>query len=144
MAGESADQFDGAGWQLSHGAKVVSAKLADGTRGTVLDLPAGAQAVSPTICVASDYPMARTMIRNVRGHGGIAFYMSLAGTRTWSSPQSSGQRHGKQAAWSLTNRINLHLPHKTGWHLLRIKLAGSGTQAEEQLYDFYIDPRMKW
>jgi hypothetical protein len=144
MAGQTADHFDGTGWQLSHGAAVVTAKLADGSTGTVLDLPAGAQAVSPTICVASDYPLARTMVRNVRGRGGITFYMALNGTRKWTSPQSSGKRHGKQGAWSLTNRINLHPPHTSGWHLMRIKLVGRGTNAEEQLYNFYVDPRMKW
>jgi hypothetical protein len=35
--------FTGTGWTLSGGAKVVSATLADGTTGTVLDLPSGAR-----------------------------------------------------------------------------------------------------
>ncbi len=152
MSGLTPGQFSGAGWTLSRGAKIVSATLADGSTGTVLDLPAGAQAVSPTVCVASDYPFARTMLRDVRGHGGVAFSMSLAGTRTWTSPQSSGLRHGKHAGWTLTNRINLHPPHTPGWHLMRIELVGrgpnagahSGSGSEVQLYDLYLDPRMKW
>jgi hypothetical protein len=44
----------------------------------------------------------------------------------------------------LTNRINLHPPHVSGWHLMRIKLVARGTASEVQLYNFYVDPRMKW
>ena len=64
MPGESADSFAGGGWTLSGGAKIVTTKLADGTTGSVLDLPSGLKAVSPVICVTSAYPTARTTVRN--------------------------------------------------------------------------------
>src|ERR1035438_2145816 len=67
VSGQQADNFSGAGWVLSGGAKIVTATLADGTTGSVLDMPAGAQAVSPTICVESDYPDARMMVSNLSG-----------------------------------------------------------------------------
>ena len=47
LPGESADNFTATGWLLGGGAKVVTTKLADGTTGSVLDLPAGAYAISP-------------------------------------------------------------------------------------------------
>jgi hypothetical protein len=142
MPGEKPGRFVGTGWTLTGGAKIVTAKLADGTAGPVLDLPSGGTAVSPTICVTSGFPSARTMVRDVAGHGAISFYMSLAGTRSWASPRSSGQRHGKHTRWTLTNRINLHPPHTRGWHLMRMKLVGRGKAAEVQLYNLWVDPRM--
>jgi hypothetical protein len=54
VPGQSSGSFDGAGWTLSAGARVVSTTLADGSTASVLDLPSGSKAVSPTICVTSD------------------------------------------------------------------------------------------
>ena len=51
--GENVDSFDGTGWTLSGGAKLVTTTLADGTTGTVPDLPTGATAVSPPMCVSA-------------------------------------------------------------------------------------------
>jgi hypothetical protein len=44
----------------------------------VLDLPSGSKAVSPTICVTTEFPTARTMVRNVVGAEGVFFYVSYA------------------------------------------------------------------
>src|ERR1700748_2510925 len=46
MPGESSGGFDGTGWTLSGGAKIVTTTEADGSTGTVLDLPSGSTAVS--------------------------------------------------------------------------------------------------
>ena len=51
--GESLDNFDGGGWTLTGGAQIQTTDLADGQTGSVLDLPSGSTAVSPTICVDS-------------------------------------------------------------------------------------------
>ena len=72
LPGESWDGFSATGWSLSGGAKVVSTKLADGTTGTALDLPASANAVSPSMCITSDYPSARGQIRSVSGSAASA------------------------------------------------------------------------
>src|SRR5689334_18438990 len=61
LPGESANNFEGAGRQLSGGARVVTEKLSDGSTGQVLDLPSGSTAVAPVICVTKDYPTARAM-----------------------------------------------------------------------------------
>ena len=51
--GQSVNSFDATGWTLSGGAKLVTTTLADGSTGTVLDLPAGATAVTPPMCVSA-------------------------------------------------------------------------------------------
>src|SRR5690242_13876297 len=67
VPGEGYDVFSASGWTLSGGAQVVPATVSDGSEGSVLELPAGAKAVSPPTCVNNAYPYLRTM---VRGSGG--------------------------------------------------------------------------
>ena len=45
--GQTAGDFNGDGWILLGGARIVSTQLDDGTTGHVLDLPAGSQAIGP-------------------------------------------------------------------------------------------------
>src|SRR5947209_3117450 len=63
--GETADNFAGTGWVLTGGAKIVTQTLADGSIGSVLDLPAGSTATSPGMCVDSSYPLARMQTRTL-------------------------------------------------------------------------------
>jgi hypothetical protein len=143
MPGESADNFDGAGWQLSGGAKIVTTTLADGTTGSVLDLPSGSKAVSPIICVTSSYPTARTMVRDVKGSEGVFFYVSYEGTSTWDTPKNTGQVHGNNTAWTLATPVNLQPYNVSGWQPMRITLIPGGTTSDFQIYKLYVDPRMR-
>src|SRR5205823_3110365 len=59
IPGEKWDSFSSGGWTLSGGAKFVTTTLADGKRGTMLYMPSGAKAVSPSVCVTNSYPAAR-------------------------------------------------------------------------------------
>src|SRR5437763_1890323 len=63
--GERYDSFSASSWVLVGGAKIVTTTLYDGTKGYVLDMPSGATATSPAMCITNDYPTARTMVRNV-------------------------------------------------------------------------------
>jgi hypothetical protein len=142
VPGESYDNFEGEGWELSGGASVVSTTLADGSEGQVLDLPSGSQAVSPTLCVTSAYPTARTMVRNVKGSEGVFFYVSYAGTSTWETPKNTGQVHGAGSDWTLSSRVNMQ-PYKIlGWQPVRITLIPGGKTSRFQVYNLYVDPRM--
>ena len=47
------------GWQLTCGASIAQTAQADGTAGGVLDMPSKSQAVSPAMCITSDYPTSR-------------------------------------------------------------------------------------
>ncbi|MFL5831994.1 MAG: hypothetical protein ACJ76X_18915 [Solirubrobacteraceae bacterium] len=142
VPGQSDNGFDGAGWTLSGGAKVVSTQLADGSRASVLDLPSGSTAVSPTICVMSSYPTARTMVRNVVGSEGVYFYVSYQGTKTWDTPKNTGQVHGNGNAWTLGTPVKIQPNSVAGWQPMRISLIAGGKTSEFQLYNLYIDPRM--
>jgi hypothetical protein len=142
--GQSPDGFNGAGWTLANGAQIVSAQLQDGQSGSVLDLPSGAVAVSPPICVTSDYPTARTLVRNVVGAEGVQFYVSYQGTQTWEQPQNTGQLHGQKNGWTVSNPVNLQPDHHTvGWQIVRFAFVAGGKTSDFQVYNFYVDPRMK-
>lgn len=137
--GETPGSFNGAGWMLSGGASIKGGQ--NGT-GSVLDLPSGSQAISPPVCVASDYPTARTMVRNVVGGEGVHVYVAYAGTNTESQPQNTGQVHGQQSAWTLSTPFNIHPGNLPGWQLVRFTLVPGGKSSDFQVYNLYVDPRM--
>lgn len=144
VPGQSPDDFDGAGWTLSGGAHIVDATLADGSTGSVLDLPSGSEAVSPTICVQSNYPDARAMVRDVAGSQGVLFGVSYEGRPSWYVPRATGHLHGKKNEWVLSDPVDVKPSGQPGWQPVRFVLAPLGIKTETQVYDFYVDPRMKW
>ena len=97
VPGQTDANFVGTGWALSGGARIVSTVRADGRTGTVLELPSGAVAISPPICVTSGYPTARTMVRNVVGSEGVFVSVSYAGANYQSTGTGARQRHGLDA-----------------------------------------------
>jgi hypothetical protein len=139
VPGQDDSGFNGAGWALSGGASIVSSTV-QGKAAQVLDLPSGSKAVSPTVCVTRDFPVARMMVRNVVGAEGIFFYVSYAGTQTWTTPKNTGQVHGKNAAWTLSDPINLQPNSAPGWQLARFTFVPGGKTSRFQLYDFWTDP----
>jgi hypothetical protein len=142
LPGESADNFEGAGWELSGGAQIVTTTLSDGSTGQVLDLPSGSEAVSPVICVTSLYPTARGIVRNVKGSEGVFFYVEYEGTNTWEHPKNTGQIHGSGTAWTLVTPVNLQPYNVLGWQPMRITLLPGGKTSDFQVYNLYVDPRM--
>ena len=140
VPGQTGSAFTGDGWTLSGGARIVSTTRADGTTGQVLDLPSGSQAVSPTVCIQSNYPRARSMVRNVKGSEGVFFYVSYYGTSTWNSPKNTGQFHGTGTAWTAGDPINLQPSNVTGWQAVRFTFKPGGTTSDFQVYNFYVDP----
>ncbi len=142
-AGESYDSFTGAGWQLSGGARIAWETLADGARGDVLDLPSGSRAVSPVICVTSAYPTARAIVRNVKGAEGVFFYVEYEGTNTQNNPKNTGQLHGTGPNWTAATPVNLQPYNTVGWQPMRITLIPGGKTSEFELYNLYVDPRMR-
>lgn len=147
--GEAADDFTGAGWTLTGGAKIVATTLLDGTRSSVLDLPRGSKAVSPTACLTSAYPTARMRIRNVSGSDGgdVGFSVSYAGTSTAIAPLQTGTfkttgAGGGAGDWFLSDSANLDPGTTPGWQLMRVTLTGDGPK-ELQVYNLYLDPAMR-
>jgi hypothetical protein len=143
IPGQTPGNFAGTGWQFSGGARIITTTLADGSTSSVLDLPSGSAAVSPTMCVTSDYPTARTMVRDVKGSEGVFFYVSYEGTSTWTSPKNTGQVHGQQTAWSLATPVNVQPSNTSGWQPVRFTFIAGGKTSEFQLYNIYIDPHCR-
>ena len=141
VPGEAPDDFEGTGWTLSGGARVVDTTLADGSTGGVLELPGGSHAVSPTFCVTNAYPTARAMMQSVVGAQGIFFYVSYEGTASWTSPKNTGSIKGASAAFVPTGSVNMQPPNSTSWQRVRVTLVPGGNSLSlYRLYNLYIDP----
>jgi hypothetical protein len=126
-------------WELSRGASIRS----DASRGGVLDLPSGAQATSPPLCITSDYPKSRLFVRNVAGAEGVSFYVSYLRSGVWTAPQSTGQAKGDKGAWTLSGGMNIKPSNTPGWQQARFTFVAGGTKSRFQVDDFWVDPKMR-
>jgi hypothetical protein len=141
--GGAFDDPTGGGWELSGGAQIVQATQPDGTEAGVLDLPTGAQAVSPVLCVTSDYPTARAWVRNVTGGGGVDFAVSYLVNGEWTKPKNTGQFHGEKQGWTPSTPMNLQPRAGLGFQQVRISFLAGGKGSRFQVNDFWVDPHMK-
>ncbi len=135
-----------AGWELGNGAQIVQTLRPDGSTASVLDMPSGAVAVSPPVCVTLQYPTARTWVRNVKGGEGISVSVAYANTKTEAAPKNVGQVHGKQNSWTLSDPVNVQ-PQTAGpaeeTRQVRFVFVSGGKTSDFQLFGFYVDPRMR-
>ena len=90
--------------------------------------------------VTSEYPTARTMVRNVAGSAGVNVSVSYLVGTTPGSLQSAGNVSAGGAAWSLSRVMQTHPGNLLGWQQAQFTL--TGVAGEYQLYNFYVDPRM--
>lgn len=137
--GQAVDNFTGAGWTLSGGASITAAALADGTTGSVLNLPAGSRAVSPAMCVTGGYPAARMVTRTL-GTGasaGMTFSVSPAGT----TAKSGGMPVLSTPSWAASAPVSV-APGNTAAEMVQFTLVGGAKAPTEQVYNLYVDPRM--
>ena len=134
----------GEGWELHNGAAIVASTRPDGSSGGALDLPSGAYAVSPPVCVTLAYPTARTWIEGVKGLGGVVVGVYYAGSRSvglpvglLTSPQGAG--------WQLSKAFEVR-PQLTGAEEgvreVRFVFASVGRGSDYRLSGLYVDPRM--
>lgn len=144
-SGQTAGNFDGAGWTLTDGAQIITTQLADGQTGQVLDLPAGGQATSPSLCVSADYPTARTVVQGDTA-AELDYAVSYAGTKSWEQkPKPIGAiADGSTGGWSLSDPFQVNPGPLPGWQLGRFTFQSNGKKGSDvQIYNFYVDPRMK-
>ncbi|MGN6867881.1 MAG: hypothetical protein ACTHMY_05685 [Solirubrobacteraceae bacterium] len=137
--GQSVNSFDGTGWTLSGGASLVTTTLADGSTGTVLDLPAGATAVSPPMCVSAAYPKARAQVRDVVGGNSVRLFVQYTNTPSWLKPIGAGTLAG-QTQWVNSQPLDLHPGNLYGWQQEVFTLTGGPKGTDAQVYNFYVDP----
>ena len=137
--GQAVDNFTGTGWTLSGGASITATKLADGTTGSVLNLPAGAKAVSPAMCVSGGYPAARMVARTLgtAASAGMMFYVSPAG----SSTVSGGLPVLATPSWAASAPVSV-APGSTAAEMVQFTLVSGAKAATDQVYNLYVDPRM--
>jgi hypothetical protein len=141
VPGESFDNFSATGWALSGGAKIVATTLYDGTYAYALEVPSGAKAVSPATCVNNEYPYLRTMVRSYSG--AVKITLAYATSSGWGSTKLVGEVKSSTAAWQPSSKLKVEVGPYTGWHLAQFTLVGTGKSASAQIYNFYIDPRMR-
>ncbi len=135
------------GWELYNGARIVKTTRPNGATAGVLDLPGGALAVSPPVCVTLEYPTARVWVRDVRGSEGVAAAVAYPGTRlSVTAPQNVGQLHGQQTSWTLSNPIDVQpeIAFATeGAREARFVFLAVARSGETQLSGLWVDPHMK-
>ena len=140
-------EFNGGqeGWELSNGAALVEGTRPDGGSGGVLDLPSGAIAVSPPVCVTLQYPTARTWVKTVQGGGGVTVAVYYAGAK--STGKTVGQLASKTAnSWELSSPFDVR-PEMTGKQEgvreVRFVYANTTKDSDFQISGLYVDPRMR-
>jgi hypothetical protein len=132
------------GWTLTNGAQIVQGTGPEGT--SSLDLPSGAEAVSPSVCVTLLYPTARMYVQNVEGGGGVAVSVAYTGTKTEEKPQNVGQIHGQHGEWTLSNPFNVQpqiAGHNEETRQVRFYFTAGGKNNDYRLHGLYVDPRMR-
>jgi hypothetical protein len=140
--GQTDGNFTGTGWTLSGGAQITTTQLPTGQTGQVLDLPAGSQAVSPIMCVTSDYPTARTSVYGTTKKG-IAFSVAYAGTSSWGNATQTGMIQASSSGWSVSDPFNLQPGTLPGWQLVQFTITAD-KRYDTQLSNIYIDPKMRY
>jgi hypothetical protein len=140
VPGQSRGNFNGNGWRLGGGARLKTTTVIAGARAAVLDLPSGAWAVSPEICVAANYSSARTMIRDLAGPSSVMFSVSYMDLSRRSPDLVSAGRVTGTRAWAPSSPMQLRPPSGPGRRLARFRFVAGGTGGDYQLYNFYVDP----
>jgi hypothetical protein len=138
--GQTADNFAGTGWVLTGGAKIVTETLADGRTGSVLDLPAGSTATSPSMCVDSTYPLARMETRTLGAapDTSTAFYTVPVGGHALTGMPVFGATH-----WGASNPANV-VSAATSAEQVQFKFVAGTKAADLQVYNVYIDPNARY
>jgi hypothetical protein len=128
------------GWRLSDGAQIVESTGPDGSRGGVLDLPAGARAVSPPVCVTLLYPSARVYVRNSESGGVVRVAVAYAVTGIVA--RVAGIR--AQTGWSVSEPFSV-LPELggAGEETRQVRFIFTGRSGDTQLDGLYVDPWMR-
>ncbi len=136
------------GWQLRGGAHVVAGTRPDGSTGSVLDLPGGAVAVSPPVCVTLQYPTARVWTHSLDGKPRVSVAVGYASTNTLARATRLGSLEDDATGegWSLSAPFEIQ--PQLGGRLeetrdVRFIFTAETGHADMQLFGLYVDPRMR-
>ncbi len=140
VPGETVDNFTGTNWFMWNGSSVKSTTLANGKTGNVLDLPKGGVALSPPMCVASNYPYARAMVKSLATNSSAQVFVVYQNGSSYQIV-NGGNATGNGTAWTISGLINLQPASGSGWQIARF--AVYAPSSEMQLYNLYVDPYAK-
>ncbi len=141
-------QFNGPeeGWTLSGGAKIVSVTRPDGSSGGVLQLPKGSEAVSPPMCVTLLYPTARLWAAAVAETRGSVKTQVVYSSAKGVAVARTVAKLQPEAAWSPSEAFEVRPElggNKEGPRPVRFVFAAKSDKEPFDLYDLYVDPRMR-
>lgn len=136
------------GWVLRNGAAVVEGTRPDGGTGGVLELPGGAWAISPPVCVTLQYPTARAWVQTVEGSGGVSVGVYYAGTRHGPGRAEHVALLGSEEAgeWELSDPFEVKpelAGSEEGVREVRFVYANQNRHSVFRLSALYVDPRMR-
>ncbi len=143
LAGGGDFENEAAGWTLAGPATLAldsSPFLLGDTLGTSsLELPAGASAVSPPICVARGFKSFRLVARSVGADQGIVRVKVLYAN----GKEKSAGRVRPDADWAPTRKLSLKQGlfrvHRRGSTMVQLRFTASAGTV--RLDDVYVDPR---
>ncbi len=132
--------------KLAGGAQVTEGARPDGSSGPLLELPAGAEAVSPPVCVNLRYETAKVWLRRAAGDGSVRVSVSYAGTKSETKPAKVENLHPSRGVWTPEAfEVEPSLAPGDAERAREVRfvfLAHSGHATGYQLYGVYVDPRM--
>jgi hypothetical protein len=142
-------EFDqtGEGWTLLGGAKILEGSRPDGSQGGVLDLPGGAVAISPPVCVTLQYPTARTWVEALQNSGSLSVavaYGTGAGKQGERAAIVGSVSGNGGSGWNLSQPFSLEPQlggSEEGVRTARFVYSAGGRRADFQVSGLYVDPR---
>lgn len=136
------------GWQLLGGAHLITGPRPDGSTGSALDLPSGAVAVSPPVCVTLQYPTARVWTQTLRGKARVSVAVSYANTMRLARATQLGslEDNATSKGWSLSAPFEIQ--PQLGGRLeetrdVRFIFTAEAEHSDMQMFGLYVDPRMR-
>lgn len=133
------------GWKLAGGARIVPSGQPGGSAGGTLQLPPGAEAVSPPLCVTLQYPTARLWLDKVGTKGTLRVEVAYAKTKG-SAVIKTVAKMQTGNTWEPSEAFGIRpeLGGRTeGTRPVRFVFHSSGERESSfQTYALYVDPRM--
>ncbi|HET7444044.1 MAG TPA: hypothetical protein VFJ57_05235 [Solirubrobacterales bacterium] len=133
-------------WTLRNGARLVGATDPDGSAGGALELPAGAYAISPPVCVTLQYPTARAWVRTVGGWGGVTVSVYYAKAKYGLAAADDVGYLGSDGAWDLSDPFEVKpelAGDAEGTREVRFVFSNRTWSSVFDLSGLFVDPRMR-
>ena len=133
------------GWVLAGGARIVSSTRPEGSTGGTLQLPNGAAAVSPPVCVTLQYPWARVWLHKGEASGSLQAGVVYTTTKGTAVIETVAKLQAG-STWSPSEpfevRPELGGEVEGGRPVRFVFISHSEHESSFQLYGLYVDPSM--